>query len=842
MQSRGVGAKTTLSGRWPAWLLAGTATAMVAGWVTTARADDTAVQSQNLLGSPGIVDMPDARMAPDGQLSVGASYSKNTQHYNFGFQVTPWLETSFRYSGLSHFEADFPVYYDRSFAVRARLWDETAFIPAIALGIDDVVGTGIYGGEYLVASKKFGDVDATIGLGWGRLATADTIKNPLGILSNKFLNDRTVANPGATNFTALFHGRNAGIFGGATWQTPVNGLLLSAEYSSDSYQEEAAFGSFHARQQVNVGATYQVFDNISLGLDYIYGVSLAASVSFQLNPIGNPFPQRIGAQPTPLHIRTQEEQQQALNNFTGHMPRIVSLSRSQGRLVDALWRSAIAPDDMAVRGRTLVVRVSAGDPADICHMAAQIVAGSDQTLDTVLVTRGRQSARCTITHAPAFVNTVDEQGATTLHNLVIAPTALLMIDSTGPSNREAPPSLVSAAAAVRRDARMQQIGIESLSITNREAVVYYANYHYFYEKDALDRLVRILMADTPTDVERFRLIPTIGSVPQREFDILRSPTERSIEQTGTYSMTDNGNSGSSAPMHNPILAAATSTLYPRFSTSIFPQFRQQLFDPVNPFAVQFVGAGAAVLELLPGLSLQGEAEFSIYDNFNTARDSGSVLPHVRSDFLSYFTQGKNGIGDLEGEYRFRFAPNVFAIARVGYLESMFAGFGGEVLWRPEDGRWALGADLYDVKQRAFDRLFGLRDYHVVTGHVSLYYASPWYQIDLALHAGQYLAGDRGLTVEVTRRFDSGVEIGAFFTRTNVSAAQFGEGSFDKGIIIRIPINWAAPLNTQSQLNLDLRPVQRDGGQRLANDTLLFEETRRASQAEMENTKDVDLGR
>ena len=37
------------------------------------------------------------------------------------------------------------------------------------------------------------------------------------------------------------------------------------------------------------------------------------------------------------------------------------------------------------------------------------------------------------------------------------------------------------------------------------------------------------------------------------------------------------------------------------------------------------------------------------------------------------------------------------------------------------------------------------------------------------------------------RFSTGVEIGAFVTKTNVSAAQFGEGSFDKGIIIRIPL-------------------------------------------------------
>jgi hypothetical protein len=143
----------------------------------------------------------------------------------------------------------------------------------------------------------------------------------------------------------------------------------------------------------------------------------------------------------------------------------------------------------------------------------------------------------------------------------------------------------------------------------------------------------------------------------------------------------------------------------------------------------------------------------------------------------------------------------------------------------------LGADLYHVWQRNFDRLFGLQRYNVTTGHVTLYYASPFYNLDFQMRAGQYLAGDRGLTFQVTRRFSTGVEVGAFFTKTNISSARFGEGSFDKGIIIRIPLGWVAPINTQNVVALDLRPVQRDGGQALLGDATLFEETRRASESE-----------
>jgi hypothetical protein len=94
-------------------------------------------------------------------------------------------------------------------------------------------------------------------------------------------------------------------------------------------------------------------------------------------------------------------------------------------------------------------------------------------------------------------------------------------------------------------------------------------------------------------------------------------------------------------------------------------------------------------------------------------------------------------------------------------------------------------------------------------------------VRLAVSAGQYLAGDKGVTFGFSRRFSTGVEIGAWFTLTNVSAARFGEGSFDKGIRLVIPFEWVAPFATQSSYDLSLRSIQRDGGQRLLGDVLLY---------------------
>jgi hypothetical protein len=66
----------------------------------------------------------------------------------------------------------------------------------------------------------------------------------------------------------------------------------------------------------------------------------------------------------------------------------------------------------------------------------------------------------------------------------------------------------------------------------------------------------------------------------------------------------------------------------------------------------------------------------------------------------------------------------------------------------------------------------------------------------------------------------------------VPFSTFGEGSFDKGIIVRIPLEWALSLYTQSVFDDTLRSLTRDGGQRLDNDDSLYGETRSTSYGEI----------
>ena len=119
-----------------------------------------------------------------------------------------------------------------------------------------------------------------------------------------------------------------------------------------------------------------------------------------------------------------------------------------------------------------------------------------------------------------------------------------------------------------------------------------------------------------------------------------------------------------------------------------------------------------------------------------------------------------------------------------------------------------------VQQRDYDKSFKLLDYKTNTAFASAYWASPFYNFDLALHAGRYLAGDNGATLEMRRTFSNGWMIGLWTTFTDVSSKDFGEGSFDKGIFLKVPLDQFLGRNVRTSYSTRVRPIQRDGGARL----------------------------
>ena len=762
-------------------------------------------------------------MAPDGDLAVSAAFFDNTQRYTMSFQALPWLETSFRYSGLNDFSPQFSTFYDRAFGVKVRLWEESDDWPAVVIGTNDLVGTGVYSGEYVAASKKIGPFDFTLGMGWGRLATAATIRNPLTLLSGSFEKregSETVGQGGNFSFGRYFRGPNAGIFGGVSWQTPIDRLSVVAEYSSDRYVLETLPGNFIPRHQLNFGLSYSPFDGTQIGAGWLYGRSIYANFTMSLDPTVDPYPRRIGPLLPSPSIRSPEEQQRALREVFGQPSANIRLNNDQ-KWVDALWAGA-GLQAVDITGQTIRVRLAKREPGDCEKLAKEIGGRISDITDLSINDTPPCRVYATMTAQSTLPSTISGN---------VLPDNLVVIDATVPSRADP----VSAKVNIRRALQEQNITVLALSLRSHDVQIDYQNTQYSTERDAIDRILRTLLTEAPAELETFRLTSILHGVPQTQIEIPRGTAERNFEQLGTFELFRDGARIQPAPMRDDAPRDNEQNFYPKFNWSLAPQFRQQLFDPVNPLGVQLLVTADITVELLPGLRFITQVEGNLYSNFNVTRASDSVLPHVRTDFVRYFSEGKSGIASLQVEHNFRLNPNTHVTLRGGYLESMFAGVGGEILWRREGYRWALGADLYHVRQRDFNRLLSLQDYQQTTGHVSLYYESPWYNLYFQFRVGRYLAGDWGTTVQISRRFASGIEIGAFATKTNVSATQFGEGSFDKGIIIRIPLAHLLPVNTQQFFGMDLRPIQRDGGQTLLGDAQLYERMRRTSEGELRRT-------
>jgi hypothetical protein len=71
-----------------------------------------------------------------------------------------------------------------------------------------------------------------------------------------------------------------------------------------------------------------------------------------------------------------------------------------------------------------------------------------------------------------------------------------------------------------------------------------------------------------------------------------------------------------------------------------------------------------------------------------------------------------------------------------------------------------------------------------------------------------MAKDYGATVDLSRRFDSGVIVGAFATVTDVSANDYGEGSFTKGVYVSIPLDLMLAKPTVRSATISWIPLRR----------------------------------
>lgn len=257
--------------------------------------------------------------------------------------------------------------------------------------------------------------------------------------------------------------------------------------------------------------------------------------------------------------------------------------------------------------------------------------------------------------------------------------------------------------------------------------------------------------------------------------------------------------------------------------SVLP-FNVRIFfnDPGEPVRYDTFVAAAYGRRLGAGWFVNASARFTLFENVSDIRQpSNSLLPHVRSDIGDYRREGDRlRLNALLLNKYVLLRERTYGRFSVGYYEEMFAGGGGQVLFLPRRGDWALDVAVDALRQRAPGEAFGFRDYSVVTALASVRYRFPRSGVTVTGRAGRFLAKDEGVRLEFKRRFRSGVEIGAWYSWTNekdiTSPGTPDDPYRDKGLFVSIPLNSMLTRDTQERANLALADYTRDVGQMVAS--------------------------
>ncbi|MFZ1909162.1 MAG: YjbH domain-containing protein, partial [Burkholderiales bacterium] len=663
------------------------------------------VTAPSITGQTGLLNMPDARIAPEGTWRTGVSFMRPYQSIWSSLAVFPWLEGSFRYTRIMHVPGfpegypggnlDYGDYKDKSFDLKLQLLPERGIWPSVVFGTQDFQGTAIFRALYGAASKQIGNLDLTLGYGSKRI---DGAFGGLRYTDPRLPNWSLVAEYDAYNYT-LDHG--AALSGAADYRkAPAAGIeYRSAWWGAKAY---AAHGEA--------------------------GVNAWVSVPLEAKQ----FVPKIDEPPP----------------FTRIVPRPTEAQWAENREHRAMLARALYEQDFRD------VRVA--------------------------YVNGTLSARLTNIRISSMPRAVGRAARTLLS---IAP-----------------------------------LEVREIRVTYLEAKLPLATYE-FVDVPLLQRYFNGMAS-------RARLAQTVsieyarpGGNTDADREAMLSGFEEPIPER---LLVQRGVEGSMLSLRDEDVLGGTLFLHP---------ILQGYFnDPSG--ALKFdVSAAASYERWFPAqVQLLGDLKLTLWENVSdVTQPSNSLLAHVRTDVADYKRESKPKILRLLANKYFQPAERVYARVSGGIYEEMFDGVGGQVLYLPGDGRWGADLALDAVKQRDFRGLFGTRDYSTVTAIASLNYRMA-HGLTATARAGRFLARDEGVRFEMKRRFNSGFEVGAWYTFTNgndiTSPGTPSSPYHDKGIFMAMPLDTMLTKDTRAVADISLSPWTRDVGQMVASPGDLYDLTER----------------
>jgi hypothetical protein len=176
-------------------------------------------------GKTGLIEMPNARVLDDWSIRPHVYYNNAFMYYGVSIAPLPRLEVNLRMTqvnGVPGFgdSEGYGDYKDKAIDLKFLISKEDTFLPAVAIGFDDIHGTGLYSSKYLVATKRFDFVELSGGYALGRMGGEDLRKYGANNSDDRGINFLT-----STQFGG------GGVFGGAE---VVAGIVAAVAMASSN--------------------------------------------------------------------------------------------------------------------------------------------------------------------------------------------------------------------------------------------------------------------------------------------------------------------------------------------------------------------------------------------------------------------------------------------------------------------------------------------------------------------------------------------------------------------------------------------------------------------------------
>ena len=238
-------------------------------------------------------------------------------------------------------------------------------------------------------------------------------------------------------------------------------------------------------------------------------------------------------------------------------------------------------------------------------------------------------------------------------------------------------------------------------------------------------------------------------------------------------------------------------------------------------------------ELNLGTYFMGTASFrsTVTDNLKHDRNKSFLnrLDPIRQDFVVAQYPAFN-VDRLMLSGMATPKDTLYIAGHIGYLEEMFAGGGAEILYRPFDKNFAIGAEAWNtVKRTPYTGNIWSTDN---ANRQQSYLLNAWYDlpetpVSFGASTGRFLDGDMGIEFKTRWTPKPGWKAEGFINYSN--EANHAPHNDDRthvftGVKLSIPIGRFDLINDQIRIDFDIAPMGRDKGQRIDNPYPLYDYT------------------